>query len=63
VRDVLRIAPPARRDRVALLLDWAGVEAEGEVPDPYTGGPEDFLQVWRLVDSAAQAVVARLATG
>ena len=63
VRDVLRIAPAARRDRVALLLDWAGVEAEGEVPDPYTGGPEDFRQVWRLVDSAAQAVVARLAAG
>jgi protein-tyrosine phosphatase len=32
------------------------------VPDPYTGGPEDFRQVWRLVDSAAQAVVARLST-
>ena len=63
VRDVLRIAPAARRDRVALLLDWAGVKAEGEVPDPYTGGPEDFRQVWRLVDSAAQAVVARLAAG
>lgn len=63
VRDVLRIAPAARRDRVALLLDWAGVAAEGEVPDPYTGGPEDFRQVWRLVDSAAQAVVARLAAG
>ena len=63
VRDVLRIAPATRRDRVALLLDWAGVEADGEVPDPYTGGPEDFRQVWRLVDSAAQAVVARLAAG
>ena len=63
VRDVLRIAPAARRDRVALLLDWSGVEVEGEVPDPYTGGPEDFRQVWRLVDSAAQAVVARLAAG
>ncbi|MBD9480972.1 low molecular weight protein-tyrosine-phosphatase [Pseudoxanthomonas sp. PXM02] len=63
VRDVLRLAPSGRRDRVALLLEWAGVEAGGEVPDPYTGGPEDFQQVWRLVDSAAQAVVARLAAG
>jgi protein-tyrosine phosphatase len=45
---------------VALLLEWAGVQAGGEVPDPYTGGPEDFQRVWRLVDSAAQAVVARL---
>ncbi|WP_062357361.1 low molecular weight protein-tyrosine-phosphatase [Pseudoxanthomonas mexicana] len=61
LRDVLRLAPPARRERVVLLLDWAGVEANGEVPDPYTGGPEDFQQVWRLVDSAARAVVDRLA--
>ncbi|PZR02174.1 MAG: phosphotyrosine protein phosphatase, partial [Archangium gephyra] len=48
-------------ERVVLLLDWAGIEANGEVPDPYTGGPEDFQQVWRLVDSAARAVVDRLA--
>jgi len=63
VRDVLRLSPAARRERVALLLEWAGIRAGGEVPDPYTGGPEDFQQVWRLVDSAAQAVVARLAAG
>ena len=63
VREVLRLAPAARRERVALLLEWAGIPAGGEVPDPYTGGPEDFQRVWRLVDSAAQAVVARLAAG
>ena len=63
VRDVLRLAPAARRERVALLLEWAGIRAGGEVPDPYTGGPDDFQRVWRLVDSAAQAVVARLAAG
>ena len=61
VRDVMRVAPAAARERVVLLLEWAGIETAGEVPDPYTGGPEDFQQVWRLVDSAAQAVVARLA--
>ena len=63
VRDVLRLAPAARRERVALLLEWAGIRAGGEVPDPYTGGQEDFQRVWRLVDSAAQAVVVRLAAG
>lgn len=62
LRDVRKLAPAVRRDRVVLLLDWAGIEPGGEVPDPYTGGPEDFRQVWRLVDSAAQAVVARLST-
>jgi protein-tyrosine phosphatase len=60
LRDVRQRAPAGRRDRVVLLLDWAGTDPGGEVPDPYTRGPEDFQQVWRLVDSAAQAVVARL---
>lgn len=61
LRDVLRVAPAARRDRIGLLLAWSGLDPDSDVPDPYTGGSEDFEQVWRLVDSAAQAVVARLA--
>lgn len=60
LRHVLRMAPPDARSRAMLLMEWAGVEAGGEIPDPYTGGSEEFEQVWRLVDSAAQAVVARL---
>lgn len=62
LRDVRRIAPETLADKAALLLDWSGVEADGTVPDPYTGGREDFERVWRLVDSAARAVVARLAS-
>ena len=60
LRDVLRIAPPQARSKVALVLEWADQEDGGEVPDPYTGGTAEFEAVWRLVDSAAQAVVARL---
>ena len=60
LRDVLCMAPQGARSRVVLLMEWAGMEAGGEIPDPYTGGAEEFEQVWRLVDSAAQAVVARL---
>jgi protein-tyrosine phosphatase len=59
LRDVLRRAPADARAKVALLMEWAGVQADAEVPDPYTGGAEDFEQVWRLVDRAAQAVAAR----
>lgn len=58
-RDVLRRAPKDRVDRVLLLTEWAGVEG-GSIPDPYTGGPAEFEHAWRLVDSAARAVVARL---
>ena len=63
LRDVLRLSPAGSRGRVALLMEWAGVEAGAAVPDPYTGGPREFEQVWQLVDSAAQAVVARLSAG
>lgn len=59
VKDVRRMAPAGSQGRVALYLDWAGLGA-GEIPDPYTGGPAEFEQVWQLVDAAAQATVARL---
>lgn len=62
LRAMRRLAPQGLEGRAALLLDWAGTGrgAGDEVPDPYYGGPEDFEHAWRLVDTAAQAVVARL---
>ena len=60
VRDVVGLAPSAARGKAVLLMEWAGVEGGGIVPDPYTGGSAEFEHAWRLVDSAAQAVVARL---
>ncbi|MET0892437.1 MAG: low molecular weight protein-tyrosine-phosphatase [Pseudoxanthomonas sp.] len=63
LRDVLARAPVDARHKVALLLDWSGVEAGGAVPDPYSGGKQEFEHAWRLVDSAARAVVARLCAG
>ena len=63
LRDVLAQAPAHSRDKVGLLLEWAGMEPGGAIPDPYSGGSEDFEHAWRLVDSAAQAVVARLCAG
>ncbi len=59
LRDALRIAPAGAQSRAALLMEWAGVHGAAAIPDPYTGGPEDFEAVWRLVDSAARAVVSR----
>jgi len=60
LRDVVGLAPAVARDKAMLLMEWAGMEGSGTVPDPYAGGPADFEHAWRLVDSAAQAVVARL---
>lgn len=60
LRDARRLAPEGLDGRAVLLLDWAGTLPGGEVPDPYHGGEDHFEEVWRLVDTAAQAVVARL---
>ncbi|UNK57499.1 low molecular weight phosphotyrosine protein phosphatase [Pseudoxanthomonas daejeonensis] len=60
LRDARRLAPDGLEERAVLLLDWSGISPAGEVPDPYHGSEDHFEEVWRLVDAAAQAVVARL---
>jgi protein-tyrosine phosphatase len=60
LRDVRNRAPASLHSRTALLLEWAGVVDDDEVPDPYTGGPADFEAVFALLDRAAHGVIARL---
>lgn len=60
LRDARQLAPSAAHGRLALWLPWAGLEEAAEIPDPYTGGADHFEDVWRLVDKAAAASVARL---
>ncbi|MBB5863289.1 low molecular weight protein-tyrosine-phosphatase [Xanthomonas sp. 3058] len=63
LRDLQRLAPEASRDKVALWLPWAGVDERDEIPDPYTGGADDFEHAWQLVDTAARQTVTRLTYG
>lgn len=63
LRDVSSLAPTDGGAGVALWLPWAGLEGAGAIPDPYTGGAEDFERTWTLVDAAAAATVARIAAG
>jgi len=60
LRDLHALAPPGTAHRARLLLEWAGVPGDGEVPDPYTGGPDQFRHVWRLLERAADGTVERL---
>ncbi|QGW65437.1 low molecular weight phosphotyrosine protein phosphatase [Lysobacter soli] len=60
LRDVRACAPADAHACIALLLDWAGVEDEGEIPDPYTGGASQFEHVYQLLDRAADGAIARL---
>lgn len=59
--DVRERAPGDATARSALLLEWAGLGERMELPDPYTGGTDDFERVWQLADRAARAIVARVA--
>ncbi|HBK47676.1 MAG TPA: phosphotyrosine protein phosphatase [Xanthomonadaceae bacterium] len=59
-REVLRLAPAAQRDKVALWLPWAGGAEVEAIPDPYAGGEAEFERVWSLVDGAARGTVRRL---
>lgn len=60
LRDVEARAPRDSHAQAALLLDFAGIESDGEVPDPYTGGPAQFEHVFQLLDRAADGVITRL---
>lgn len=55
--------PLTSHGRPALLLEWAGLRARREVPDPYEGGPRDFARAWALVDEASERIVERIRAG
>ena len=59
-RHLLGIAPPERRDRVRLLLEFAPGEVRREVPDPYYGGATGFEEVLDLVEEAARGLLQEL---
>lgn len=60
LRDIRARGPSEAHSRCALLPDWAGLAANADVPDPYTGGVQEFEAVWSMLDHAAHGVVARL---
>jgi protein-tyrosine phosphatase len=62
VRDATARAPSGAHAGIVLLREWAGQGEGAVIADPYTGGQAQFDAVWRQVDAAAQAVVARVAS-
>ena len=55
-------APAIASAQTDLLLDWAGLGVNAQIPDPYTQDTAAFEHAWSLVDAAAQAIVHRLTT-
>lgn len=54
-------APAGATAETELLLAWCGLGEKAQIPDPYTLNAAAFEHAWELVDSAAAAIVARLA--
>lgn len=52
-----RLAPAGLEGRIARVLDPVG---GGDVPDPWTEGPEAFQRTWDLLEPAVDAWLARL---
>jgi protein-tyrosine phosphatase len=63
LRDLARIRDGARATAAAelvLLRDFDPEPGDGEVPDPYYGGPDGFDRVFDLVDRSTAALLAHL---
>lgn len=55
-----RMKPKDARTEVALFLEYAGVERESEVPDPYYGDAHHFEYVLDLVESGVKPLIVKL---
>ena len=53
-------AGQAGQERIALAMDWCGVIAGGEMPDPYYGDAADFEHANQLAREAAHGLLRRL---
>ncbi|WP_042690436.1 low molecular weight protein-tyrosine-phosphatase [Azospirillum sp. B506] len=57
LRQLKRLAPMGRRDRVLLFLDFTTNLKGQDVPDPYYGDEEQFDRVLDVIDAGAQALL------
>jgi len=55
-----RLCPPARRERLKLLMDYAPQTRTRVVPDPYYGGADGFERVLDLVEAACDGLLASI---
>ena len=62
LRDVLALAKTQEEiDKVKLLLDRGEKSSRLSVPDPWFGGEEGFVEVFKLLDQACDSIVTSLA--
>ena len=63
-QNILNLARnEADKTKVQLLVNELYPGSNGEVPDPYFGGPDGFEQVYQLLDEATDKVIDRIKNG
>ena len=64
VQNVLTLARHAADEaKVRLMRHYDPDPADGQVPDPYFGGPEGFEQVYQILQRATQGLLQALESG
>ncbi len=60
LQNLRQLAPADASAELALLMDAVDGRVGQAVADPYYGGPEGFVQTWRDVNAAAEALAKQL---
>ena len=60
LEDLHAICPDEHREKLCLLLDFAGRRSQLDVPDPYYGGAQGFERVLDLVEEGARGLLAEV---
>jgi len=62
-RDVLSLAKEeSHRAKVDFFLNVTSPGSNADVPDPWYGGADGFVSVYKMLDEAAEALVAKIET-
>ena len=59
-RDLALLAGTVHAHKVRLLMEFAGLPGEDEVPDPYYGGDSGFDRVIDLIEAASDGLIEHL---
>ncbi len=58
LRELRAACPEPLRHKLSLMLDHAEHLPESEVPDPYYGGHDGFVEVYDLLEAASEGLLA-----
>ena len=61
-RDLRRRCPPEHAHKIELMRRY-DPEGEGDVPDPYYGGPRGFDDVFEMLGRSGERLLAELERG